>query len=822
MTHEVAHPGGGEPDSGLRRLVAKSPAWLASAVLHLALLGLLAQVTAINYSADQKHYVLSVAGQSERPKLERGDDSLDKPNPVVDPIVDPASFAWDENQTEADSEFEAVSAEADLPQLISIYGGFGARSESGRRNILERGGGTAGTEKAVDLALEWLQRHQGADGAWHAASYTDCCLPEAKCSRTKDLMTGIDPGLTSLAVLCFLGRGYTDQTGPFRRTVAGGLDCLQRIQLPSGAFDSGQASQAIYNHALCTLALCEAWGMTQNPHYKAAAEKGIAYILKVQHANGGWGYVRADLAAFRSDLSVTGWQLMALKSAELAGIQVPRGAWKAAIEFTDSVTNPQGLSGYGGPNQYVTPGNPSTVAVGLLCRQFAPFRPDPQVVENITDFLALKLPDPRTEGFFYYAYYGSLSLFQYGGPKWRTWNEHVRALLPASQKKAGCESGSWDPGTLRWASWGGRIYSTTMAALTLEVYYRYLPIHRGYVDSSPELASLNAYRKGLEAYKYWMKLTATKGVSAADVDRGNREAVAALEAYRTAEAAAKAAAKAADPAKEAEGEARLAATAIRLASVHFRSRNYTACIEEVKDFRKKFPRYADQETPRKLYTSAMALLARALEQEGEDSQADRLRRAAAEDYYRRIIKDPRQPLTMYMQVAEDFRSRGDWLRAGQMYADILARFADDPKVRKDRPALRRKLAACMVQQGEYKDAVKLLEELRAETRTRAVFEQLAECYAQTKQFDKALQVYAELRQAGEPGSDDWWQAEYCIARTLLQQGKARECERLINLQRQLRPQMGGAELRKKFDDLLRACRGIHEENGAERVSELFK
>ena len=787
-------------------------------MLHLALIGLLAQVTAISYTADRKHYVLSVAGESVRPKLERGDDSLDKRNPVVDPIVDPASFAWDENQTAASSDFEALSADTDLPQLISIYGGFGARSESGRRNILERGGGTAGTEKAVDLALEWLQRHQGADGAWHGRLFTDCCLREGKCSNTPQQMPGFDPGLTSLAVLCFLGRGCTDQTGPFRTTVAGGLEYLQRIQLPDGSFDSGGTSEVIYNHALCTLALCEAYGMTQNPRYRAAAEKGIAYILKVQAADGGWGYNRERQIGFRSDLSAVGWQLMALKSAELAGLKVPRGAWKAAIEFTDSVTNEHGLSGYSGPNQYVTPGNPSTIAAGLLCRQFAPFKPDPQIVENVTDFLAAKPPNPRTEGFFYYAYYGSLGLFQYGGPKWRTWNEHVRGVLLGSQKKTGCESGSWDPGSLRWAAWAGRIYSTTMAALTLEVYYRYLPIHRGYVESSPELASLDAYRKGLEAYKYWMKLTSTQGVPEADVARGNREAVAALEAYRTMDAAA----KDADPAKAAERQARLAATAMRLASVHFRSRNYAACIEEMKDFGRKFPRYPDQETRQELYTSAMALLAKALDKEGEGSQADRLRRAAAEDYYRRIVKDPRQPLSVYMQVADDLHARCDWLRPGQMYTDILARFADDPTVRKLGGILRQKLAECMIQQGEYKDAIKLLEELRAETRVRTVFERLAECYSQTKQFDKALQVYAELRQAGEPGTNDWWQAEYSIARALLQAGKAAECRRLIELQQHLRPQMGGPELQKKFDDLLRACRGIQEENGAKRVSELFK
>ena len=73
-------------------------------------------------------------------------------------------------------------------------------------------------------------------------------------------------------------------------------------------------------------------------------------------------------------------------------------------------------------------------------------------------------------------YYGTLALFQHGGPEWERWNEVMTTELLANQRKDGAAAGSWDP-VDRWATIGGRVYQTTICTLTLEVYYRYLPMY---------------------------------------------------------------------------------------------------------------------------------------------------------------------------------------------------------------------------------------------------------------------------------------------------------------------------------------------------------
>ena len=479
------------------RLLARAPVWIASAIMHVVFIGILLQVSALNrFEKDPKTFNVTLSDRKSESELDRGEDTLDSPIPVVNPVVDPASFKWDEDQTAADEALEDVAADGSI-RLMSIYGSYGVRSKGGRSEAVRRGGGTAGSERAVELALEWLGRHQDVAGGWRAYGYTRKCMPADKCKRLREPLRSIDPGLTGLATLAFLGAGYTDQAGRFKQNVDQALDHILKIQTPSGHFGPIAGSQSIYNHAICTLAVSEAYGMTRNDRYKAAAEKGIAYALKEQHTDGGWGYFRDGSADYMSDVSVTGWVVMALKSAEMAGMKVPKAAWRRTLEFVDAASDAKGLAGYTGPHRFVTPMNRSTVGVGLLCRQFSPVKVGAAKQSDIADALAGMLPSDKDEGFLYHAYYGGLSLYQRGGPQWHKWNNHVRDLLVKTQKTEGCETGSWSPGDKRWASWAGRIYSTAMAALTLEVYYRYLPIHRGHADNSPEAARLAAYQLSL-------------------------------------------------------------------------------------------------------------------------------------------------------------------------------------------------------------------------------------------------------------------------------------------------------------------------------------
>ena len=785
------------PDERMARLISRAPAWAASAVLHVVMIGLLLQLSTVTERPEPKTCLVSITNRSDT-TLDKGDDKPADLNPGIATAIDPAAFEYDENSTEKDQSLQDVARALDVPRLVSM-GGYAARS--GRKQIASQGGGTPGSESAVDLALEWLQRHQSPDGAWRARDYTAGCYTGVPCGRIDDVLSGIEPGLTGLAAMAFLGAGHTDDTQPFGSTVRRALEYLMKIQNADGSFGLAGGSHLIYNHAICALALCEAYGMTQGRVYRNPAEKAIAYLLKAQHTDGGWGYARAD-NRFRSDVSVTGWQVMALKSAAMARIRIPAEAWQSCISYIDSASDSNGLSGYHEAGRLLTPKNPSTVAVGLLCRQFAPISPNPEMMATITDYMAGTLPMEYEEGFFYYAYYGSLGLYQYGGPKWDKWNAHVRELLVRLQKKEGCETGSWDPGSHRWASWAGRVYSTALSALTLEVYYRYLPIHRGSVDETPEGIVLREYKKALEGYRLYVRLAEDPATPPGKLDAIREAAVVLLEKYRGSSHGL----KNADAAFVKEERKRLAATRIRLATIHMRTKRYSKCIEEVRDFAKKFPESEDQEVAKKLCAGAMALLAGNMEQSGEEEIAKRLRREAVEDYYKQIVRDPNQPLAVYLQVADEFFAREDWHRAADVYSQILDRFGGEPQVEKSRDAMRLRLARCLTHSGRHADALKLFDELGEQANTRAGLEALSECYVQMKRYDDALALYVRLRRGSEEGSPEWWQAQYNVAKVLVLLGRTRECEQLIAFQKVIRPQMGGPELAAKFENLLRTGR----------------
>jgi len=825
----VRHGWPAEPESlegRLGRLLSHAPAWAGSAGAHAVLILLLMQVAALRVGELPKNYQVGLAPPRDSKLLDSGRDILDKPMPAEEPAtIDPSSFRWDESQTQSGELFDKIAATDDYPKLVALYGNYGARSKGGRADAVKRGGGSSGSERAVELALEWLERHQGTDGGWHATTYRERCIAASPCKDVADPLRNVDAGLTALATLAFLGAGNTDAQGRFEATVGRALGYLLRIQSSDGCFGPKFGTESIYNHAICTLAMSEASGMTQNERFKASAEKGVAYSLKVQHTDGGWGYVRESLNTYLSDVSVTGWQAMALKSAELAGIAVPKTAWSNLMNYIEQTSDEQGMSGYAAANQFVTPMNRSTIAVGMVCRQFAPERPDPAKLAAIAGYLAEHAPSSKHEGFFYYAYYGSLGLYQYGGPKWEAWNSRAREMLVHAQCRQGCAAGSWDPGLLRWASWAGRIYSTSLSALTLEVYYRYLPIHRGSAaeNETPEAAVLRAYKRGLEAYWEFAKLSDDEHADAAKLADAAERAVDLLKAGRAAETAFDA------PSAESKEQefleqrlTRLAATAIRLATVCLKTKRYAECVEEVNDFAVAYPGYEDQETPRKLYAGALALLARRLNGEGEAAKAASLRRAAIEEDYRRLVADPEQPLNFYMRVAEDFYAREDWWRGASVYAAIFSKFAGEPEVKGSRHALMFRLGRCLLKSGELTPALKIFEELRDAASSRAVLAALADCLIQAKKPEEALAAYLRLREACELGSPDRWEAELNVAGTLLLLGRVEECEQLIGYQKLSRPDLGGEALKAKFEELLRACGKVGQKHGANERQDLLK
>jgi len=348
------------------------------------------------------------------------------------------------------------------------------------------GGGTGGrtfaTDRAVLGGLVWLAKHQGPSGAWSLQHGRFCPGRQGGCSGQGTYQS--DAAATSLALLPFLGFGQTHQTrnSPFKKEITKGLAWLIKQQAPDGNLaQMGRGSERgepkpMYTHALATIVLCEAYGMTRDPKIGGPASKAVRFIELAQNeVTGGWRYRPKD----PGDTSVVGWQVMALKSAQMAGLGVNSISLESPRRWLSSVAvgRRQGLFCYM-PYQRESP---SMTAVGQLCLQYMGSAPDDAALLEGKEYLMTNLPDGNLQRDIYYWYYATLVLHNYLDQDWDKWNRIMRRTLVNTQVPEGCGTGSWDPDqpTLdRWGSQGGRLYMTSLSVLTLEVYYRYMPLFR--------------------------------------------------------------------------------------------------------------------------------------------------------------------------------------------------------------------------------------------------------------------------------------------------------------------------------------------------------
>lgn len=351
-------------------------------------------------------------------------------------------------------------------------GGLGGRGKGHREALVGSMGGTRASERAVGAALNWLARHQTTHGRWSLDFHHQC--KSAPCSGSSAIKG--DAAATAMALLPFLGAGQTHKSrGPYQATVAKGLAWLVSHQRADGDL-SEVAYQPMYAHGLATIVLCEAYAITKDEHIGAAARRAVLFIEQAQdEASGGWRYRPKQFG----DTSVTGWQIMALKSAQLAGIPVSTLVLERAKKWLAMVAAGRysGLYCY----QPSREADPTMTAVGMLCRQYMDLDPhEPSILEGKACLLQ-NPPDSTWRRDCYYWYYATLAMHNFADEDWDTWNRKMRRVLIESQEKAACAEGSWDPDRPIpdvWGQKGGRLMTTSFNALILEVYYRYLPLFR--------------------------------------------------------------------------------------------------------------------------------------------------------------------------------------------------------------------------------------------------------------------------------------------------------------------------------------------------------
>jgi hypothetical protein len=367
--------------------------------------------------------------------------------------------------------------------------GFGGRGSGNRKAMLASGGGTKQSELAVLAALTWLARHQLSDGSWSLSGYKSRCK-DTTCSgpgKAGDRSAAA----TALALLPFLGAGQTHESkGHYKNTVAAGIRFLLSNEKANGDLRIGGD---MYDQGLATIVLCECYGMSNAKEIRRAAQAALNFIVEAQNQrDGGWRYQPAQ----PGDLSVSGWQIMALKSGQMAYLTVPPSALENARKFLKTVA----FEGHGPGRFSYLPGNAfcdgivihegevvknddthrAVTAIGLLCEEYMRMpRNDPAMVDG-TAYLMKSLPDSGARNVYYW-YYATQVMHNQLGPDWDAWNRKMRHVLIHTQCKEGCATGSWDPHKPTNDMWGdvaGRLMVTSLSALTLEIYYRYLPLYK--------------------------------------------------------------------------------------------------------------------------------------------------------------------------------------------------------------------------------------------------------------------------------------------------------------------------------------------------------
>lgn len=389
-----------------------------------------------------------------------------------------------------------VAVEADTPQAAG--GAAGLRGKGRRLEGLHRHGGGSDTEDAMDMGLTWLASVQDHDGGWDSDGYMAHYLRNA--DQNERLAEGVgfgrnDVGITALCLLAFTGAGNSHREGKFAANVSRARDrLLAKQRVDDGGFGlPGDAYQVtFYGHSLSTLALADLYLLSGDPALRAPLQRAVNYLCAHQGEHGGWDYTQRYLGAAdwqtstRSDLSISGWAALALISARGAGIDVPAESLQRLIAMLRRQTRSDGEAYYANEGVRAMQRGMSMLAVSNLTRRLLGEPADSNVQEAQLQRMAASPPDWTGQGEIfgsnmYYWYYGSLAMLlsrdaDGGHDRWRQWNIALKNTLLPNQVKTGPRRGSFDPAEDFWArNGGGRLYSTAMCVLTLQVYYRYEP-----------------------------------------------------------------------------------------------------------------------------------------------------------------------------------------------------------------------------------------------------------------------------------------------------------------------------------------------------------
>jgi hypothetical protein len=464
------------------------PAWLISLIVHCVLVLLLALITTrLSNSGGIRNLILRIENSASneavftlaKPNskevsvesaeaLEAGEMAAEVPVDVQQQkleIISPVALEPKRSASEKIREVLGFDPRASMSTNFS-GGKLGDRSVDGRRAAVNDGLTTAQAEDAMELALRWLAEHQHNDGGWsfrlsdeHGPCNGQCENPiinqdDAPLPRT---------AATGLAMLAFMGAGYNHQTGPYSENLRRGIYYL-RSQARETSLGTDLQNGSMYGHGIAALAIAEAYALTNDADLKELVEGTTFLCSGARHTSGGWGYQPGG----PPDITLTGWQVIACKTAELKGIKIPTDVFPKAKSYLDTLKDEFGIR-YG----YKTPESKlSTTAIGIALQLYLGGTNQTEIREGL-NYLADAGPSPTNV---YYNYYAMLAMHH--GRHWASLDfaKALRDHLIATQAQSGHEKGSWHFED-RYGSVGGRLYTTAMCCLILQTPYRYIPLN---------------------------------------------------------------------------------------------------------------------------------------------------------------------------------------------------------------------------------------------------------------------------------------------------------------------------------------------------------
>lgn len=693
-------------------------------------------------------------------------DPATLPSPAITPLTDAERTAIGE------------LAEAEGKRVIGLGGVFSGRTGEAKLEALRAGGGTGASEGAVGHGLSWLARHQQSSGAWSFVRFPMRCPQTPHCTGAAKLAWDwAQPAATGLAVLCFLGAGNTHLQGPYAAKVGAGIHYLIRIQDGTGRFGAVEG-QFMYNQAICTLALAEAYGMTGDPKIGLAAQRGVDFIQSSQNPDGGWRYVPGEAP---SDSSVTGWQVMALKSGQLAGLRVKPEVLQGTRKWFDSVTDEQGRTHYRtlGDRTDVTP---ALTAVSLLVKLYTGTEPGAPSLQQPIRYI-LSCPPAWSEKLDreslkrmdeYFWYYATMALYMLGGKAWQEWNPKVRDLLVARQRQTGCEKGSWDPVTL-WSHYGGRLYTTAVSILILEVYYRYLPIYRTTEPPDPIAVS---YGQSLRAFEAFAKSESSEAAAEAE-----KQLLQFLELIRGK--------------NQSDREER---ALLRLATLYEKTGRPEKVIEAIEERGKHFSKDG-QIAALGLAARAYAAIARRANDQAKALDAERRSLLAFSE-----IAFSTDNTALMEAAASRAAARGLPQIATADYEWLLARYRSREDSQEQAWKTVARLADCYTKLERWKDAQFLYKCLAARYKdSRTALVALAASSEKIGAAAEALQAYQKLIRFEKENTPGWWELKLKEFELRIKLGEKAAVRKELGLLAVTRAHLVPQELQARLEQLRTAC-----------------